>query len=244
MRLAFDARALSALREAARRLPVKRYDGKLSVAEQRDPAEYERRAKLHAAVCVALCNVDGAASLLFTLRSGAVGTHAGQVSFPGGHIEAGETPEQAALRELREETALEAEALCTYHEMRAVSGTMVTPVLCFIPRALDAAAVAAARASVEVAATFSLSVAELTDPAARTVEELSGRWTMPRFLVAGKTPPQPAPVWGLTAFMVDGVLRDLVVPVFGLPAYPPPPSSPSRAAAAAAAAAVSTTTRN
>jgi 8-oxo-dGTP pyrophosphatase MutT (NUDIX family) len=228
MRAAFDARALSALREALRRLPDKRYDGKLGAAEQRDPAEYARRAERRAAVCVALCNVDGAASLLFTLRSGKVGTHAGQVSFPGGHIEAGETPEQAALRELREETALEAEALGRYHEMRAVTGTMVTPVLCFIPRALDAAAVAAAaRASVEVAATFSLSVAELTDPAARTVEELSGRWTMPRFLVAGKTPPQPAPVWGLTAFMVDGVLRDLIVPVFQLPTYPPT-SSPSR----------------
>jgi hypothetical protein len=103
---------------------------------------------------------------------------------------------------------------------------MVTPVLCFIPRALDTAAVAAAaRASVEVAATFALSVAELTDPASRTVEELSGRWTMPRFQVAGKVPPQPAPVWGLTAFIVDGVLRDLIVPVFG---SLNPPSAPLR----------------
>ncbi|MFQ0814827.1 DNA mismatch repair protein MutT [Brucella anthropi] len=35
----------------------------------------------------------------------------GWLAFPGGSIEAGETPEQAAIRELKEETALDARAL-------------------------------------------------------------------------------------------------------------------------------------
>ncbi|WP_183650144.1 NUDIX hydrolase [Brucella daejeonensis] len=35
----------------------------------------------------------------------------GWLAFPGGGIEAGETPEEAAIRELREETALEARQL-------------------------------------------------------------------------------------------------------------------------------------
>lgn len=35
----------------------------------------------------------------------------GWLAFPGGGVEAGETPEQAALRELREETALDARRL-------------------------------------------------------------------------------------------------------------------------------------
>ncbi len=35
----------------------------------------------------------------------------GWLAFPGGSIEAGETPEQAALRELKEETALDAKRL-------------------------------------------------------------------------------------------------------------------------------------
>ncbi|CAN0525287.1 unnamed protein product, partial [Ectocarpus sp. 8 AP-2014] len=49
------------------------------------------------------CNRDGVASLLFTVRSGKVSTHKGQVSFPGGHSEPGEDAVEAALRETREE---------------------------------------------------------------------------------------------------------------------------------------------
>ena len=41
--------------------------------------------------------------MLFTARSQAVSTHKGQVSFPGGHIEAGEDAAAAAVREAVEE---------------------------------------------------------------------------------------------------------------------------------------------
>jgi hypothetical protein len=51
-----------------------------------------------AAVFIPLCNVHGAASVLFTVRSHAVGTHKGQVSFPGGHREGGERSHNTALR--------------------------------------------------------------------------------------------------------------------------------------------------
>lgn len=45
--------------------------------------------------------------VLFLRRSGATGDHAGEWCFPGGHIERGEAPEEAAKRETREECGIE-----------------------------------------------------------------------------------------------------------------------------------------
>ena len=47
------------------------------------------------------------AAILLTRRSPALRAHAGQWALPGGRIDADETPEQAALRELHEEVGLE-----------------------------------------------------------------------------------------------------------------------------------------
>jgi 8-oxo-dGTP pyrophosphatase MutT (NUDIX family) len=44
--------------------------------------------------------------LLFTVRSAHLPHHAAQISFPGGRLDEGETPEQAALREAWEEVGL------------------------------------------------------------------------------------------------------------------------------------------
>ena len=67
--------------------------------------------KKRAAVLIPLCNRYGKPSILFTLRSSRTSTHAGQVSFPGGHIEEGESPSDAAVRETFEETGVSVDTI-------------------------------------------------------------------------------------------------------------------------------------
>ncbi|HWH31813.1 MAG TPA: NAD(P)H-hydrate epimerase [Egibacteraceae bacterium] len=50
---------------------------------------------------------DGDLELVFTRRRDDLRSHPGQISFPGGRVDPGETPEQAAVREAREEVALD-----------------------------------------------------------------------------------------------------------------------------------------
>jgi 8-oxo-dGTP pyrophosphatase MutT (NUDIX family) len=63
-------------------------------------------------------------------------THAGQIAFPGGRIDAGETPADAALREAHEELLMDSSAVEVVGELgiyRTVTGYIVTPVIGVIP---------------------------------------------------------------------------------------------------------------
>ena len=60
-----------------------------------------------AAALLVLYPVDGEATLLLTKRSSALPQHSGQMSLPGGAVDAGETLAQAALREAQEEIGLD-----------------------------------------------------------------------------------------------------------------------------------------
>ncbi|MEO6293854.1 MAG: CoA pyrophosphatase [Burkholderiaceae bacterium] len=72
------------------------------------------------------------AALILTRRAGQLRKHAGQWALPGGRIDAGETPEQAALRELAEEVQLELDASTILGRLDDVvtrSGFVITPVV-------------------------------------------------------------------------------------------------------------------
>ena len=64
-----------------------------------------------AAALVLLYPQDDAPHVLLTVRAARLGKHAGQVSFPGGLIDAGESVREAALREAFEEVGLDPAAV-------------------------------------------------------------------------------------------------------------------------------------
>jgi len=72
------------------------------------------------------------AALILTRRAKTLSGHAGQWALPGGRIDAGETPEQTALRELQEEVDLQLPADAVLGRLDTFitrSGYAITPVV-------------------------------------------------------------------------------------------------------------------
>jgi 8-oxo-dGTP pyrophosphatase MutT (NUDIX family) len=93
------------------------------------------QASKEAAVLIAITDRDEPGVLL-TVRREHLRTHAGQIAFPGGRIEPGETAPEAALREAHEEVLLDPAAvdlIGSIDAYRTVTGYLVTPVLGVIP---------------------------------------------------------------------------------------------------------------
>jgi 8-oxo-dGTP pyrophosphatase MutT (NUDIX family) len=87
-------------------------------------------------VPVVLGNPPG---ILLTKRNAHLNKHAGQVSFPGGRIDPGETPEAAALREAEEEVGLaprDVEVLGRMADYVTATGYRITPVVGLLPPGL------------------------------------------------------------------------------------------------------------
>ncbi|MEO1161222.1 MAG: CoA pyrophosphatase, partial [Pseudomonadota bacterium] len=87
-------------------LPALRSDADLNAGIAPGPTEKIRPA----AVLVGLLERDGELHVLLTQRSDELPTHAGQIAFPGGKIDAGDAgPVECALRETHEETGVSPE---------------------------------------------------------------------------------------------------------------------------------------
>jgi mutator protein MutT len=86
-----------------------------------------------AAVLVALVDGPEGAEVLLTRRAQTLSSHRGEISFPGGRVEAGETFEAAALREAFEEVALDPAVVEVRGRLDAIStmtsGSFIVPIV-------------------------------------------------------------------------------------------------------------------
>jgi 8-oxo-dGTP pyrophosphatase MutT (NUDIX family) len=132
----------------------------LAAFARRDLDLEERRP---AAVALALLDDDaGRPCFVLTRRARRLRRHAGQWALPGGRVDAGESPEDAALRELAEEVGLalpDAAVLGRLDDYATRSGYRISPVVVW---AGDRAALAPNPA--EVAEVHRVPVAELDRP--------------------------------------------------------------------------------
>lgn len=157
-----------------------------------------------AAVLVACLLHPGAPGILLTRRAAHLSTHAGQVSFPGGRMEPGETPEQAALREAAEEVGLDPrlpQVIGRLPRHRTGTGYEITPILATLEPPI-----ALTPDPAEVAEAFEFPMALLLDPAAPQRE--SGMW-QGRQREYWVWPNGGHSVWGATATILVNLARAL-----------------------------------
>lgn len=96
-----------------------------------DLPEIRAEADVNAAVLIAVTDREKPGVIL-TVRREDMRTHAGQVAFPGGRLDPGENPVEAALREANEELLLasaDVQVIGPIEPYRTVTGYLVTPVV-------------------------------------------------------------------------------------------------------------------
>lgn len=153
-----------------------------------------------AAVLLPIVERPGGLSVLLTLRASDLRAHSGQVAFPGGKIDAGETPHQAALREAREEIGLEdrfVEPLGWLDPYFTGTGFRIAPLV-----ALVAPSLTLKLNRLEVDEVFETPFAFLMDAANHRLEEREWQGRRRKYYAM---PYQGRYIWGATA----GILRNL-----------------------------------
>jgi 8-oxo-dGTP pyrophosphatase MutT (NUDIX family) len=154
------------------------------------------------AVLIALVDGDDGAEVLLTRRSMDMRNHRGEISFPGGRLDAAETPIDAALREAHEEVGLDPSAPVVVGELAhlntIVSRSYIVPVVAVLDRRPELVA-----RTGEVDRVLWTPGRELTQPGTYRME----RWG---------SPPMDRPlhffelddetVWGATAHMLVDLL--------------------------------------
>ncbi|MGC1304809.1 MAG: CoA pyrophosphatase [Caulobacteraceae bacterium] len=165
-----------------------------------------------AAVLIALVEREEGLSVILTRRADTLSRHSGQIAFPGGRAEPGETPWETALREAHEEIALEPALVRVAglgDSYRTVTGFEIVPVVGFVRSDFTLQA-----SEAEVAEIFETPFAFLMDPANHQQRSYEGPDGERRFYAM---PYGERFIWGATA----GMLRALYERLFGAPVLQP-----------------------
>jgi 8-oxo-dGTP pyrophosphatase MutT (NUDIX family) len=139
-------------------------------------------------------------TVLLTVRSSSLRQHAGQVSFPGGGVEPGESAVAAALRESAEEVGLEPALVTVLGELPAARIRVSRFSVRIVVGAWDGSARLGPQDPAEVAAVLQVPLSGLADPAVRVTWRHPGGVSGPGFDLGDVF------VWGFTAFVLDAVL--------------------------------------
>ncbi|XP_011550449.3 mitochondrial coenzyme A diphosphatase NUDT8 [Plutella xylostella] len=159
---------------------------------------------LTAAVLVPICVVDGEVSLLYTLRSAQLKRNSGQVSFPGGKTDDGETSVHTALRETEEELGIPRHTVDVWGTMPPVQGAdknmVIHPVVGMIK---DFNMSQLNPSEDEVEAVFTVPVKQLCDPSTHGHYEFKEQ-PLPVFLSGNYK------IWGITGYITHSFLKCFV----------------------------------
>jgi 8-oxo-dGTP pyrophosphatase MutT (NUDIX family) len=153
-----------------------------------------------AAVLVPLVAREAEATVLMTTRSSELRQHSGQIAFPGGKVDDGETPCAAALREAEEEIGLErrhVEPIGYLDPYLTGTGFRILPVVALVTPPFELLVNA-----LEVHDTFEVPLAFLMHPDNHQRHSREWRGTLRHFYAM---PWNERYIWGATA----GIVRSL-----------------------------------